>query len=133
MASGRVLAHFGILSLVLSCLLLAPGCAPPKFQPEQFVGDWIDQPEGAAYPFKLQLLPDGTGVTSGPIDPHPVSIKWYLKHDQLVVASQGGTKPEKYDVRFNGPDEIVFITEDFEFTATRVKTESEPESTTPES
>jgi len=123
MASKRAFAHPSILALLLSFLVLAPGCAPPKFQPEQFVATWTAQPEGAAYPFKLQLLPDGTGVTSGPYDPHPITINWHLRRDKLVIAPQGGAKPDEYDVRFNGPDEIVFINGDSEFSATRVKTE----------
>lgn len=108
---------------MLSFLVLAPGCAPPKFQPEQFIGTWTARPEGTAYPFNLQLAPDGTGVTSGPYEPHPVIINWYLRRDKLVIASQGGGKPNQYDVRFDGADEIVLITNDFEFSATRVKTE----------
>ena len=123
MASRRAFAQSSILALMLSFLVLAPGCAPPKFQPEQFIGTWTNTPEGAAYPFKLQLLPNGTGVTSGPYEPHPVTINWYLRRDKLVIAPQGGIKPTEYDVRFNGPDEIVFITADYELSATRVKTE----------
>lgn len=123
MASKRVFAQSGILALMLSFLVLAPGCAPPKFQPEQFIGDWTAQPVGAAYPFKLTLLPDGTGVTSGPYEPHPKSIKWYLRRDKLVIASQGGGKPEEYDVRFDGPDALVLIVQGSELATTRVKTE----------
>ena len=123
MASRRALAQSGILALMLSFLVLAPGCAPPKFQPEQFIGTWTSSPEGAAYLFRLQLFSDGTGVTSGPYQPHRVTIKWHLRRDKLVIAPQDGSKPIQYDVRFDGPDEIVFITDDFEFSATRVKPE----------
>ena len=123
MTSKPAFAQSCILALVLSLVVLAAGCAPPKFQPQQFIGTWTAQPEGAAYPFKLQLLPDGTGVTSGPYEPHPVTIKWNLRRDKLVIAPRGTNKPIQYDVRFNGPDEIVFITNDSEFSATRVKTE----------
>ena len=123
MASKRAFAQSSILALLLSFLVLAPGCAPPKFQPEQFVATWTRTPEGSAYPFNLQLLPDGTGVTSGPYDPHPITIKWHLRRDKLVIAPQDGRKPIQYDVRFDGPDEIVLITGDSEFSATRVKTE----------
>ena len=123
MAPKRAFAQSSILALLLSFLVLAPGCAPPKFQPEQFIGTWTRTLEGAAYPFKLQLLPDGTGVTSGPYEPHPISINWHLRQDKLVIAPRGGNKPIEYDVRFNGPDEIVLITNDSEFSATRVKAE----------
>lgn len=123
MASKRVLAQSGILALMLSLMVLAAGCAPPKFQPEQFIGDWGARPEGTAYPFTLTLLPDGTGVTSGPYEPHPSAIKWYLRRDKLVVASQGGGKPDEYDVRFEGPDTLVLIKNGGELTATRVKPE----------
>jgi len=108
---------------MLSFLVLAPGCAPPKFQPEQFIGTWTSSPEGTAYLFRLQLFSDGTGVTSGPYEPQRVTIKWHLRRDKLVIAPQDGSKPIQYDVRFDGPDEIVFITDDFEFGATRVKPE----------
>ncbi|MCJ7750965.1 MAG: hypothetical protein MUQ65_07695 [Armatimonadetes bacterium] len=94
MASKRAFAQSSILALMLSFLVLVPGCAPPKFQPEQFIGTWTRAPEGASYPFKLQLFPDGTGVTSGPYEPHPVSINWHLRRDKLVIAPQGGAKPD---------------------------------------
>jgi len=123
MTSKPAFAQSCILALMLSLLVLATGCAPPKFQPEQFIGTWSRTPEGAAYPFKLQLLPDGTGVTSGPYEPHPVTINWYLRRDKLVIAPRGGGKPVEYDIRFNGPDEIVLISGESEFSATRVKTE----------
>jgi len=123
MASKRAFAQSSILALILSLLVLAPGCAPPKFQGEQFVGTWTRPADRTAYPFKLQLLPDGRGVTSGPYEPHPVIIKWYLRRDKLVIAPQDGNPRIEYDCRFNGPDELVLISNDTEFTATRVKTE----------
>ena len=123
----RAFAQSSILALMLSFLVLAPGCAPPKFQPEQFIGTWTQTPEGAHYPFKLQLLPNGTGVTSGPYEPHPVSIKWNLRRDKLFIASQNSTKPDEYDVRFDtspdGGDALVLIRNGAEIVTTRVKTE----------
>lgn len=123
MAPKRTLVQSGILALALFLVALAAGCAPPKFQPEQFVGDWTARPPGTAYPFKLTLLGDGTGVISGPYEPHPNSIKWYLRRDKLIVASQGGGKPDEYDVRFDGPDSLVLIVGENELATTRVKTE----------
>ncbi|HUU55164.1 MAG TPA: hypothetical protein VMY87_09635 [Armatimonadota bacterium] len=124
MDSKLALKRCSLLGFIPAILLIAVGCAAPKHKPEQFIATWTRPAEGASYPYKLQLLPDGSGVTSGPSDPHPVTIRWYLRRDKLVLAPQDGSPIMKYDCRFNSPDEMVLITEDnFEFAVARAKPE----------
>ncbi|NIQ99444.1 MAG: hypothetical protein GTN78_04485, partial [Gemmatimonadales bacterium] len=95
--------------LIGALLLIVLGCAAPKHKPEQFIGKWIRPPEGAAYPFILELFPDGTGITSGPSEPHSMGINWFLRRDTLVLAPRDGSPPTTYECRFNGPDELILI------------------------
>ena len=104
-------------------ILLLAGCAPPKFKAETFVGTWVKPAEGAPYPFKLELIGNGTGVTSGPYDPHPVTIKWYLRRDRLVIAPESGGVPYDYTPAFKGTDELTLTDkEGNSLTVTRQKT-----------
>jgi hypothetical protein len=105
-------------------ILLLAGCAAPKFKAEAFVGTWVRPAEGgAAYPFKLELIGNGTGVTSGPYDPHPVSLKWYLRRDKLVIAPESGGVPYDYTPTFKGADELTLTDKDGNsLTVTRQKT-----------
>jgi len=104
---------FVVALVPVALAVLLVGCAAPKFKAESFVGTWVRPAEGgAAYPFKLELVGNGTGVTSGPFDPHPVTIKWYLRRDKLVIAPETGGVPYDYTPKFDGPDELTLTDKD---------------------